>query len=234
MEDVDAGVGVPDMSDLDHRSSWAAHNWGWVLAFGVGAMAFGAALVSSAFASLSVLAWLAGLFLVFAGVAELIVPLRSDGGRRQLTGAIIAVAGGLILLAWPGETLTVLAFVVGIAFTAWGLVTIVTALRGPREGRAWEVVAGAGAAALGILMMAWPSQSLGVLGVLMGLAAAVWGFVTVVHAMELRRTGRTWEEKHRLERERADQAWREFERSEETREAEPSAGIEPSESRRAA
>jgi uncharacterized membrane protein HdeD (DUF308 family) len=243
MGDAYMGVEVPDASSLDHRSSWAAHNWRWVLAFGIAAIAFGAALISSAFASLSVLAWLAGLFLVFAGVAELIVPLSSDERRRQLTGAAIAIVGGLILLAWPGETLTVLAFVVGIAFTAWGLVSIVTALQGPSEGRRWGMVVGAGSAALGILMMAWPTQTVAVVGVLVGLVAVVWGVMTVLHALDFRREGSRWEETQRVKREHIDQAWREFERSEETREArgverpgeaEPSSALESPDSRRAA
>jgi uncharacterized membrane protein HdeD (DUF308 family) len=227
---------------MHRRSSWAAHNWGWVLGFGIAAIAFGLALAGSAFAALSVLAWLAGLFLVFVGVAELLVPLRFGGRRLQLTGAVVAIVGGLVLLAWPGETLTVLAFVVGIAFAVWGIASLVTGLRTPREDWRWIVV-GIGSAALGILMMAWPTQSVAFIGVLVGLVAAVWGVVTVLHALELRSAGRRWEEMRRLERDRADWAWSEFERSEAAGqtgaaglpgETEPSGAGESPDSRRAA
>ena len=189
---------------------------GGCLVFGIAAIVFGVALVGSAFASLSVLAWLAGLFLLFVGVAELVMPLRAGGRSSQLIGAAIAIVGGLILLAWPGETLTVLAFVVGIAFTAWGLTSIVTALRHRRESRGWDIAVGVGSAALGILMMAWPTESVAVVGVFVGLVAVVWGVVTALHALDLRRTGRDFEEARRLQREHIDRMWEEFERSEET------------------
>ena len=201
------------------------------------------ALAGGAFAGLSVLAWLAGLFLVFMGVAELVVPLRFGDRSSQLIGAAIAIVGGLILLAWPGETLTVLAFVVGIAFTAWGLASIVMALRHRRESRRRDIVVGAGSSALGILMIAWPTQSVAVVGVFVGLVAAVWGGVTVLHALDLQRTGRRWEEIRRLEREPIDQTWEDFERAEEARqadvvgltgEAESSGAVEPPRGKRAA
>ena len=243
MGDSYAGDDVPHAQSSDRRPSWAAHNWGWVLGFGIAAIVFGIALVGSAFAGLSLLAWLAGLFLVFMGVAELIMPLRAGGRSSQLIGAAIAIVGGLILLAWPGETLTVLAFVVGIAFTAWGLASIVTALRHRRENGRWDIVVGVGAAALGILMMAWPTQTVALVGVLVGLVAVVWGVVTALHALDLRRTGRDWEEARRLERERIDLTWEEFERAEETGqvsvarlagEVEPPGAVEPPSRKRAA
>lgn len=228
---------------LDRRPSWAAHNWGWVLGFGIAAILFGVALVGSAFTSLSVLVWLAGLFLVFVGVAELAAPLRFGDRSSQLIGAAIAIVGGLTLLAWPGETLTVLAFVVGIAFTAWGLASIVTALRLRRESRQRDVAVGVGSVALGILIMAWPTESVAVVGVLVGLVAMLWGVMTVLHSLALRRAGRRWEETRTLEHERIERTWEEFERAEETGlggavavpdEEEPSGAAEPHRGERAA
>ena len=221
MEQLHPDVETPHVHMFDRRSSWAAHNWGWVLAFGIAAIGFGVALLSSAFASLSALAWLAGLFLLFIGVAELVVPVWSGGRTSRLAGAAIAIAGGLVLLAWPGKTLTVLAFVAGIALAAWGLTGAVTALRRRREGESElrGIVVGFGLAALGILMMAWPTGTVAVIGVLMGIVAVVWGAVTSLHAVDLRRTGLRWEETRRLERERIERAWDEYERSEDAERA---------------
>lgn len=215
MEQLHPGVETPHVHMFDRRSSWAAHNWGWVLALAVIAVGFGVALISSAFASLSVLAWFAGLFLLFMGVTELFVPVRSGARGARLAGAAIAIVGGVILLVWPGETLTVLAFVAGIAFTAWGVVSVVMALRERREGGSplWGMVIGVALAALGILMMAWPTGTLTVVGVLMGVVAVAWGVVTALHALELRRTGQRWEEARRVEHERFARSWNELERS---------------------
>ena len=219
MRDVQTDTGAARTRGQVHYGSWAAHNWRWVLGLGVAALVISVALIASAFTSLSVLVWLAGLFLVFVGLAGLVAPLRPGRRGSRLAGAAITIVGGLILLAWPGETLTVLAFVVGTAFTIWGLASIVTALWNGRESRRWDIVVGAGSATLGILMMLWPARSVAVVGVLVGIVAAVWGVVTVLRALELQRAGSRWAETRRLERERIESVWEEFERSEEAREA---------------
>jgi hypothetical protein len=216
MQQIQTGVGTTDAHTFDRRSSWAAHNWTWVIGIGIAAIAFGVALVGGAFAGMSVLAWLAGLYLLFMGVAELLVPVRSGGVTSRRAGSAIAIAGGIVLLAWPGKTLTVLAFVAGIALTAWGVSSAVTALRRRREGERepWGIVVGVGLAALGILVMARPTGTVTLVGVLMGLVAVVWGVVTALHALDLRRTGLRWEEARQLERRRIEVAWDEFERAE--------------------
>jgi uncharacterized membrane protein HdeD (DUF308 family) len=223
MDELHTGAGTRPVHTFDSHASWAAHNWGWVLALAMVAVGFGIALISSAFASLSVLAWFAGLFMLFMGVTELLVPVRSGTRGARLAGAAIAIAGGVILLVWPGETLTVLAFVAGIAFTAWGVISVVMALRSRREGESslWGIVVGVALAALGILMMAWPTGTLTVVGVLLGVVAIAWGVVTALHALELRRTGLHWQETRRLEHERIEQSWNDFERAEGAGQSEP-------------
>jgi uncharacterized membrane protein HdeD (DUF308 family) len=216
MDELNIGAGTRPIHTFDGHASWAAHNWGWVLALAAVAVGFGVALIGSAFASLSVLAWFTGVFLLFMGATELFVPVRSATRTARLAGAAIAIAGGVILLVWPGETLTVLAFVAGIAFAAWGVVSIVMALRDRREGASplWGIVVGVALAALGVLMMAWPTGTLTVVGVLLGVVAVAWGVVTALHALELRRTGLRWAEARRLEHERIERSWNDFERAE--------------------
>jgi uncharacterized membrane protein HdeD (DUF308 family) len=217
MEGLRTGARTTPPRTFDRHASWAEHNWAWVLAIGIVAVALGVALIGSAFASLSALVWLAGLFLLFMGVAELLVHLRSERRGAHLIGAAIAVGGGLVLLVWPGQTLTVLAFVAGIAFAAWGVTSLAGVFRRRSvggESTLWDVVAGAGLTALGVLMMAWPSGTVTVVGVLAGIVAVAWGVATALGAVELRRTGQRWEETRRLERERAELAWKDFEQSE--------------------
>jgi uncharacterized membrane protein HdeD (DUF308 family) len=209
VEERHTGADALIMHRFDHRASWAAHNWAWVLALGVVAVAFGVALVSSGFTSLTALVWLAGLFLLFAGVAELFVPLTSGTRSSRLAKAAIAIVAGAVLLAWPHQTLTVLAFVGGIAFIAWGLETAVLRLR-QGETRWRSVVVGLALVVAGILMMVWPAETVTIVGVLLGLVAVVWGAATVLHALDLRRTGLHWEEVRRQDRERIDRAWQEF------------------------
>ena len=182
--------------ELDRRAGWAAANWGWLTAFGAVGIVFGLIVLSRAFGSLTALVWLTGLFLVFAGVAQL-VTVRSGGALwARFASAAIAVIGGLVLLVWPGETLKVVAVVGGITVLLWGIVRAVGALRSPPNTRGHDLLVGLALGVLGILMIVWPGATVTLIGVLVGLAALAWGIVTIVVALRLRREGARWRELH--------------------------------------
>jgi uncharacterized membrane protein HdeD (DUF308 family) len=179
---------------LDHQAGWAAHNWGWLLAVGLIAIVFGVVVLSHAFGSLGALVWLTGLFLLFMGIAQLVTMGRGGARGAHLAGALVAVAGGIVLLAWPHETLKVVAVVAGITFLAWGIVRAATAFGGPHETRTNDVAVGIALIVLGVIMMAWPKATITLIGVFVGLIAIVWGVVMIVGAFNLRKTGRRWQE----------------------------------------
>ncbi len=177
----------------DRRAGWAAHNWGWLLAFGVIAVVFGIVVLSHAFGSLGALVWLTGLFLLFMGVAQLVTMGRGGARGAHLAGAVVAIVGGIVLLAWPGETLKVVAVVAGITVLAWGVVRAVAAFGGPRETRGHDAAVGIALIVLGLLMVVWPGATVTLIGVLVGLAAIAWGVVMVIGAFNLRKAGRRWQ-----------------------------------------
>jgi hypothetical protein len=86
---------------LDHQAGWAAHNWGWLLGVGLIAIVFGVIVLSHAFGSLGALVWLTGLFLLFMGIAQLVTMGRGGARGAHLAGALVALVGGIVLLAWP-------------------------------------------------------------------------------------------------------------------------------------
>ena len=180
-----------------HRASWASTNWPWVLGLGIVGIVFGLVLLSHAFGTLRSLVWLVGLFLLFMGVVQLVTIGRGGSRGAHFLGAAISIAGGIILLVWPGETLKVAAWVAGLTFLVWGIVRVVTGLRERREGRTWDLWSGVALAVLGIVVMAWPSATITLIGVLIGLVAIAWGVMTVIAALDLRRVGRQWEAQHR-------------------------------------
>ncbi len=179
---------------LDRRASWALHNWPIVLGLGVVGVIFGIVVLSNAFGSVATLTWLTGLFLVFMGIVQLITLRRGEERRAQAIGALVAIIGGIILLAWPGETLKVVAFVAGLTFVFWGVVRTLSAFRELGDSRARELAVGIALIVLGILVMAWPGATVTLVGILIGLIALVWGAMMIVGALNLRKTGRQWEE----------------------------------------
>ena len=218
MDSWQSGIETSEARHLRRRrASWGEHNWGWVLALGVGAVVLGLLLLSNAFGGLSVLVWLTGLFLLLMGGTEILAATRSGARGARATGGLIAIAGGIILLAWPGETVKVLAVLAGVTFIGWGLVTVLAALRSRREGRSpvSGLAIGSGLIVLGIVVLAWPAATVTIVGILVGLVAIAWGAVTVLGALDLRRAGHQLEEERRGEREESQRRDRE-ERERET------------------
>jgi uncharacterized membrane protein HdeD (DUF308 family) len=179
---------------LDRRASWALHNWPIVLGLGVVGVIFGLVVLSNAFNSVAALTWLTGLFLLFMGIVQLLTLRRGTERRTQAIGALIAVVGGVILLAWPGETLKVVAWVAGLTFLLWGIVRTLSAFREMGDSRARELGVGIVLIVLGVLVMAWPSATITLVGILIGLMALAWGAAMIVGAFSMRKTGREWEE----------------------------------------
>jgi uncharacterized membrane protein HdeD (DUF308 family) len=86
--------------------------------------------------TVAALALLLGLMWLLGGLLEIIGALSDGPPSRWSVGTVIglltgvvAVAGGVLVLAWPAITLTVLVVLLGISFVVHGLVTIVQAVR---------------------------------------------------------------------------------------------------------
>jgi uncharacterized membrane protein HdeD (DUF308 family) len=204
MDGVHEVTETPDEVLLQRRrAGWGAHNWGWLLGVGVAAVVLGIVVLSHAFGSLSVLVWLTGLFLIVMGATELLAVARSEVRGSRVAGGLIAVAGGIIMLAWPSETLKVLVVLAGITLLAWGALSVLTALRSRREGQSpvSGIALGVGLIALAIVVLAWPAATITIVGILVGLGAIAWGAMTAWGALELREAGRRLEEQHRRARE---------------------------------
>ncbi len=189
---------VGDRSErlFDRQGGWAAHNWTWLLALGVIAVVFGIVVLSHAFGSLGALVWLTGLFLLFIGVAQLLTMRRGGAPRSHLLGAAVALIGGIVLLAWPGETLTVLAVIAGVTVLVWGIVRAAAAFGRPYETRTHDVVMGIALIVAGAVMIAWPGATITLIGVVVGLCGVVWGAVMIGGAFRLRSAGRRWRDLH--------------------------------------
>jgi uncharacterized membrane protein HdeD (DUF308 family) len=92
------------------------------------------------------------------------------GRVRRLIVAlgIFGVAAGIVLLVWPGATVTVLAVILGIHFLIGGLITTAGAIATPGDEKLLGVVAGLISVAAGALTLARPLQAAAFLLVIAG------------------------------------------------------------------
>ena len=115
-------VGIGDLVDAirHHRSQPYT---GLLILRSLLNIGFGIALVAWSGITVAVLAWLVGLDLVLAGVLGLVVRGRMPAEFRSsmLTRSLVTIALGLVIMVWPGATLEVMAWLVGLGLALFGL-----------------------------------------------------------------------------------------------------------------
>ena len=161
--------------------------WGLLVALGVVAIVFGLVVLANIWASVHLVAVFAGLFLLFAGVMQLVG--RSTGRSRagRIFAGLLAIVAGIVLIAWPGASIKTVAVVVGVSFLIWGIAVAIAAFVDRGEG--WGIAAGFGVllALVGIVVIAWPGPTIAILMILVGLDAILFGASLVAQGLALRR-----------------------------------------------
>ncbi|MFI0481390.1 HdeD family acid-resistance protein [Actinomadura sp. 9N215] len=98
---------------------------------GVLSLAVGVLVMRDPLQTVEILALLFGLFWLITGTVGLVTTLtepapRGRGGAVLLAG--LCMIAGLLLLLWPGITLTALTWLAGLWLITWGLLTTALAL----------------------------------------------------------------------------------------------------------
>jgi uncharacterized membrane protein HdeD (DUF308 family) len=97
---------------------------------------------------------------------------------------LISLAGGVLLVVYPGPTLTVIALLVGIELLIAGVFVIVSAFGRPAGERSWSVLGGALALIAGVIVLRHPSGSILVVAMAVGIYLILAGVLRLVGAAE--------------------------------------------------
>jgi uncharacterized membrane protein HdeD (DUF308 family) len=165
--------------------------WGWLLVLGIVQVICGAVALLIPTAASVAAALFFGALLIVAGVFQAVHAFRVrpwKGMVLHTLGALLYVAAGGLILAFPlGGALT-LTIVVGTLLIADGVVRYLLAIRlRPREGWGWIMVAGVVGTAVGILLLVdWPATGLWAIGVLLGANLLFIGATHIVLALTFR------------------------------------------------
>ena len=62
---------------------------------------------------------------------------REERGHDLIVGIALIVLG-LLMMVWPGATVTLIGVLVGLAAVAWGIVMVIGAFNLRKEGRRWR------------------------------------------------------------------------------------------------
>ena len=173
-----------------------SRNW-WVFAIrGIAAIVFGILAFIWPEATLTVLVFLFGAYVLVDGVALLAALVRGDAVARRHAWAVggigvLGIVAGVVTFAWPG--LTALSLLYLVAF--WAIVTgtfqviAAVALRRELDGEFWMALGGVASIVFGAVLVAFPGGGLLSLVWLVGIWSVVFGISSLSLAYRLHETG---------------------------------------------
>lgn len=168
-------------------------SWGWVLFFGIVTLILGVLVTIKPRDTVYAFAILLGIWLFLAGLFRIVMAIadhEDTGGARWFMAflGLLAVIVGILFLRHTDETVTTLAFLIGLFWVVGGIIEFFTAYSDPgSEARGWRIAMGVLAFAAGIVTLVVPHLTLATLAVIMGIWLIIYGVLEIALSLQLRR-----------------------------------------------
>jgi hypothetical protein len=191
---VSESAGIRDApSALELLAKQISSLWWVPLTSGLVSIALGLAILATDW-TVHALVVITGLVFIFRGIALAFSPVYASRTRgEQVAAGVIGVIAGVVLVAWPGPSLLVLAFFVGAWLTVSGCFHIITSIARRRVLTQWGLTLALGIIELllGIWAMRRPDATLSLIIVIIGLWLVITGVMYCVLAFEVRSAARS-------------------------------------------
>lgn len=166
-------------------------SWGWVLFFGIATLILGVLVTVRPKDTIYAFAILLGIWLFVAGLFRIVTAIADDdtAGTRWLMVilGLLSVLIGILFLHRTDDTVTTLAFLIGIFWVIGGLVEFFHAYSEVgAPGRGFRLVMGVLGFAAGVVTLVYPHLTLTVLAVIMGIWLIIYGLLEIVLSLQLR------------------------------------------------
>jgi uncharacterized membrane protein HdeD (DUF308 family) len=183
----------PEESGTALPPAFTAVTWQATLVAGIVTLILGLIVSFHPSTSLNVIAVLIGLALLISGVFHLIRMFGSGESHRVWLGisGLLLIVLGVVLIRHLHLTVALMGLLVGISWIVQGLSALAVSLGGGvREGRGWWIFFGSVSLIGGIVVTAFPTNSVTVLAVLVGIWLIVVGLIEIIGAIMIRRATR--------------------------------------------
>jgi uncharacterized membrane protein HdeD (DUF308 family) len=167
------------------------HNWGWLLALGLLLVALGTIGLGMTFWLTLATVFIFGIFLLVAGVLQLVQAVKCRGWRSVLWHVVIGilyVIAGLDIIDDPLRASALLTLLLGGVLIGIGVVRIVMALqwRGFKNW-IWPLIGGIAAIILGFMILTnWPISGFWVIGLFVSIEMIFSGWSYIIIALGAR------------------------------------------------
>jgi uncharacterized membrane protein HdeD (DUF308 family) len=165
-------------------------SWQTVLIVGIVTLILGLIVAFHPSTSLNVIAVLIGVLLVIAGLFHLVRMFSSGESNRVWLGisGLLLIVLGVILIRHLHLTVALMGLLIGIAWIVQGLSTLAAGFSlTSGEGRGWWIFFGIVSLIGGIVVTAFPTNSVTVLAVLAGIWFIIQGILEIIGAFMIRR-----------------------------------------------
>jgi uncharacterized membrane protein HdeD (DUF308 family) len=175
--------------------SGLGRKWGWFLVLGIVLIVLGTVALSAPWvatlASVVVLGWL----ILAGGIVETVSSfwaMNWNGFLMHLLSGVLSIVVGVLIVGHPLGSAAGLTLLLAVMFLTGGVFRVVAAAcyRYPSWG--WTVVDGLAMVVLGVMIWSeWPSSSLWVIGMFIGINLLFRGFAWVMFALGVRKLNKT-------------------------------------------
>ena len=166
------------------------HRWGWFMALGALAILLGLTALAMDIHATITTVYIIAVFMIIAGGSEIVLGLNSQGWGRfflYILAGLFYIVAGAFALAQPLHAAVVLTLLLGTAMLAAGVMRIVIGLHMHSHARTMVILGGAVTAGVGLLIVAgWPTNSVVILGVLLGVDLLFTGAMWLGFGLRLR------------------------------------------------
>ncbi len=181
---------------VTHDMAPLRSKWGWILALGIVYVVAGALALGSVVMATFVGVLFVGVMMIFAGVAHVINAFQVKGWGSFLLWlmlGVLYVLAGFAAFENPLLAATFLTLLLGVLLVASGVVRLVVAFSVRGENAwAWVALSALLTFVLGLLILAhWPTASLYIIGIFLGVDLIFAGSGWISFALGLRRLSRT-------------------------------------------
>lgn len=167
-------------------------NWGWFLSFGILLVILGSLAIGAATFTTFLSVFLIGLLLLTGGIAKVIYSFWSKDWGGFFTSLLVGLLYGItgaIFIGKPIQSAAALTLLIGSLFVVSGSFKIVSSFIGRFANWGWLLFSGIISLVLGIMVLAeWPSASLWLIGVFVGIDLIVYGWTWVILSISIRPT----------------------------------------------
>ncbi len=167
----------------------AVHTWQATVGLGVVTVTLGLIVTFYPSATLNAITILFGLLLLASGLFHLI---RVFGGNQEhrvwmgIAGLLLIVIG-VVMLRNLHLTVALVGLIIGISWNVQGVTALIVSFAGDsREGRGWWIFFGIVTLIGGIVITAWPAESVTALAVLIGIWFIIQGLFEIAGGLRMR------------------------------------------------